>query len=422
MYLISFGIALVLSGGVHLMLQRTGLRPGDPGQLRGLGHGGRTRRQRHPGPQFVYGLAAACAAVGGVLVGLTFDFTPTSGITYLLTGFAVVVLGGLGRSRAPSSERSCSASSRASAPRSSATATAISSVSPRFSSSCRCGRRACSDGWPPRDATRRAGRWRGPAGPIAAALVPGYTGQYGLLVAFEIVQLAALAQAWSLLAGFGGIVSLAVAAFIGVGSYGAAEAAAKAGLGLLPSILAGGLAAVVFALLVAVPMLRFRGLYFTIGSLVLARRWASSCPTSAGSAGTRASLCRHGPLPAGHLPVSLAVAAAATLAVAWMVRVPARPWAEGDPGRRGRRRAGWRAGLPDQARRVPVASFVMGIVGGIQAQRTGYVEPAGRSPWTGRRNRQRGHHRRGRHDHRPAGGLGHIGGPLPGLSGTRRST
>ena len=30
---------------------------------------------------------------------------------------------------------------------------------------------------------------------IVAAVVPGYTGQYGLLVAFEIVQLAALAQA-----------------------------------------------------------------------------------------------------------------------------------------------------------------------------------------------------------------------------------
>ena len=67
------------------------------------------------------------------------------------------------------------------------------------------------------------------AGVIALAVVPGYTGSYGLLVAFEIVQLAALAQAWSLMAGYGGIVSLAVAAFVGVGSYGTAEVAAKAG-------------------------------------------------------------------------------------------------------------------------------------------------------------------------------------------------
>ena len=60
-------------------------------------------------------------------------------------------------------------------------------------------------------------------------MVPGYTGQYGLLVAFEIVQLAALAQAWSLMTGYGGIVSLAVAAFVGVGSYGTAEVASRAG-------------------------------------------------------------------------------------------------------------------------------------------------------------------------------------------------
>jgi branched-chain amino acid transport system permease protein len=44
----------------------------------------------------VFGISAACAGVGGVLVGTTFSFTPTTGLTYLLTGFAVVVLGGLG--------------------------------------------------------------------------------------------------------------------------------------------------------------------------------------------------------------------------------------------------------------------------------------------------------------------------------------
>jgi len=96
MYLISFGIALVLSGGVHLMLQRTGLgreiRASSEDSVTAAGLGVNVTRVR----MFVYGLAAACAAVGGVLVGLTFDFTPTSGITYLLTGFAVVVLGGLG--------------------------------------------------------------------------------------------------------------------------------------------------------------------------------------------------------------------------------------------------------------------------------------------------------------------------------------
>ena len=96
MYLISFAVALALCGGVHLLLQRTGfgreVRASSENSVAAAGLGVNVTRVR----MFVYGLAAACAAVGGVLVGLTFDFTPTSGLTYLLTGFAVVVLGGLG--------------------------------------------------------------------------------------------------------------------------------------------------------------------------------------------------------------------------------------------------------------------------------------------------------------------------------------
>jgi branched-chain amino acid transport system permease protein len=43
-----------------------------------------------------FGVAAAMAAVGGIFVGVAFSFTPTSGLGWLLTGFAVVVLGGIG--------------------------------------------------------------------------------------------------------------------------------------------------------------------------------------------------------------------------------------------------------------------------------------------------------------------------------------
>jgi len=43
-----------------------------------------------------YAVAGAAAATGGILVGLMFSFSPTSGTTWLITGFAVVVLGGVG--------------------------------------------------------------------------------------------------------------------------------------------------------------------------------------------------------------------------------------------------------------------------------------------------------------------------------------
>ena len=44
----------------------------------------------------VFGIATALAAVGGVMVGLVASFTPVSGPSYLVFGFAVVVLGGIG--------------------------------------------------------------------------------------------------------------------------------------------------------------------------------------------------------------------------------------------------------------------------------------------------------------------------------------
>jgi branched-chain amino acid transport system permease protein len=96
MYLICFAIAAAGFCGVWVMLHRTGLgreiRAASQDAEAAAALGVNVRRIH----VLVYSLAGACAAVGGVLVGLTFDFTPTTGITYLLTGFAVVVLGGLG--------------------------------------------------------------------------------------------------------------------------------------------------------------------------------------------------------------------------------------------------------------------------------------------------------------------------------------
>jgi branched-chain amino acid transport system permease protein len=95
-YLVSFAVAVVLFAAAQFLLQRTGVgreiraSSEDPGAAEALGV---DVRRTHT---LVYGLAAAFAAVGGVLVGTTFSFTPTSGLSYLLTGFAVVVLGGLG--------------------------------------------------------------------------------------------------------------------------------------------------------------------------------------------------------------------------------------------------------------------------------------------------------------------------------------
>ncbi|MFE2427803.1 ATP-binding cassette domain-containing protein [Streptomyces sp. NPDC059373] len=213
---------------------------------------------------------------------------------------------------------------------------------------------------------------------VLLAALPWLTSDYGLLVAFEVVQLLALAQAWNIMAGFGGVVSLAVSAFVGVGSYATGKLALSASLGIYPSILAGGVFSVLFALVVAVPMFRFRGLYFTIGSLVLAQALGIFMSNYNGLGGNQ-GITLMGAAPSARTVylLSLVCAVVATGAVGWIVRsrlglgLMAIRDDEDVAGRIGV--AAFRTKLVAFA----LAAFVMGIVGGIQAQRTGYIEPSG---------------------------------------------
>jgi branched-chain amino acid transport system permease protein len=45
---------------------------------------------------FAFGIAMVTAAIAGVFFGLTFPFTPTAGVGYLVIAFGVVIIGGLG--------------------------------------------------------------------------------------------------------------------------------------------------------------------------------------------------------------------------------------------------------------------------------------------------------------------------------------
>ncbi len=98
-YVIGCAIAVVAVLAVHALVASTAfgrdLRASaqDPGAAAILGvNVGRVQ-------MLTFALGAACAAAGGTLLGLAFSFTPASGGTYLLTSFAVVVLGGLGNIR-----------------------------------------------------------------------------------------------------------------------------------------------------------------------------------------------------------------------------------------------------------------------------------------------------------------------------------
>lgn len=79
-----------------------------------------------------------------------------------------------------------------------------------------------------------------------------------------------LASSWNILGGFTGQTSLGHAAFFGLGSL-ATRLLWTGGFPLFPSILAGGLLAVIFALLIGAPAFRLRGVYYAIGTLALAQ-------------------------------------------------------------------------------------------------------------------------------------------------------
>jgi branched-chain amino acid transport system permease protein len=95
-YVIGFMISLAMIGLVHWLITRTGFgrdlraSASDPQAAATIGVD--VRRVQ----MLTFALGAACAAIGGTLIGAAFQFSPSSGAAHLLNSFAVVVLGGLG--------------------------------------------------------------------------------------------------------------------------------------------------------------------------------------------------------------------------------------------------------------------------------------------------------------------------------------
>ena len=95
-YLLNFIAALVVMLLLHEFLRRTYLgkainaasQDERAAQLMGINTG-----QVYA---FAFAIAMALAAIGGVFLGLTFPFTPTSGVSFLIIALGVVILGGLG--------------------------------------------------------------------------------------------------------------------------------------------------------------------------------------------------------------------------------------------------------------------------------------------------------------------------------------
>jgi branched-chain amino acid transport system permease protein len=95
-YILDFAAALIVMVVIHQFLKRTYL-----GQaITAASQDRQTAELMGINPARVYriafGIALALAGIAGVFLGLSFPFSPTSGTSFLIIAFGVVILGGLG--------------------------------------------------------------------------------------------------------------------------------------------------------------------------------------------------------------------------------------------------------------------------------------------------------------------------------------
>jgi len=111
---------------------------------------------------------------------------------------------------------------------------------------------------------------------------------YQLDIATTLLAFIALAQAWNILAGYGGQFSLGVSAFVGTGAYTTGLLELHAGLSYGLAIVGALIGGAALSAVLAVPLLRLRGDYFSIGTLAAAlalQAWALNWSFAGGSTG-----------------------------------------------------------------------------------------------------------------------------------------
>ncbi len=99
----------------------------------------------------------------------------------------------------------------------------------------------------------------------------GFWGSQFFISIFTLVMIyLAMSQMWNLLSGFAGLTSLGHQAFFGIGGYALALAAQKFKISMWWSFLIAIVVCVVFAFVISVPIFKMNGVYFTIGTWIIA--------------------------------------------------------------------------------------------------------------------------------------------------------
>jgi len=109
-------------------------------------------------------------------------------------------------------------------------------------------------------------------GLILALLIslPFWGFEYLITLFLLILLYMSLGQMWNLLGGYTGLVSLGQQIFIGLGGYSLAILTMKFHLPIFVGLLTGGIISVIFALIISQPIFKMSGVYFTIGTWIVA--------------------------------------------------------------------------------------------------------------------------------------------------------
>jgi branched-chain amino acid transport system permease protein len=212
----------------------------------------------------------------------------------------------------------------------------------------------------------------------ALSAAPALVDDYWLQIGFRILIYLALAEAWNLMAGLAGLVSLGTSTFVGLGAYVAFGLLNHSNLPL-PVILSGcALAGAALSTLVSPALFRLRGLYFTVGTLALAELLRLAMINLSVFGGASGIFLQDDPPPLPELFRYALLAALLASLVMWVcsrtrVSVALRAVRDDED-------AAAQVGV--RPFRVKLAAFALAsalaaIVGGIQATKLGAIEPYG---------------------------------------------
>ncbi len=155
---------------------------------------------------------------------------------------------------------------------------------------------------------------------IVLAAVPWFGSDVLVQFGINALLLAVLAQGWNIIGGYAGYASFGNSVFYGLGAYGVAIAMVQWELPFGVGMLFGVLLAVVFAVLLGLPVLRLRGHYFAIATLALSQVMAAIV-SNVGLAGQNIGLVLP-PLNNDRLfyELALGLLVITTLTIFWLTR------------------------------------------------------------------------------------------------------